>query len=118
MGRRRIYLLRHAEVAYFDAHGRPLPPDDVPLTARGRAQAEAAAAALRPVRFETLRPVEQVTARNLREYADLIRVRADSTLIRLRDDQFAAGIRWLDEAAVTFSPDEPVISTLDLLVLR
>ena len=52
MGRRRIYLLRHAEVAYFDGHGRPLPPDDVPLTARGRAQAEAAAAALRPVRFD------------------------------------------------------------------
>jgi broad specificity phosphatase PhoE len=52
LGRRRIYLLRHAEVAYFDAHGRPLPPDDVPLTARGRAQAEAAAAALRPVRFD------------------------------------------------------------------
>jgi broad specificity phosphatase PhoE len=52
LGRRRIYLLRHAEVAYFDEHGRPLPPDAVPLTARGRAQAEAAAAALRPVRFD------------------------------------------------------------------
>ena len=52
MGRRRIYLLRHAEVAYFDAAGRPLPPDDVPLTAAGRAQAEAAGAALRGVRFD------------------------------------------------------------------
>jgi hypothetical protein len=30
--RRRIYLLRHAEVAYFDEAGRPLVPDDVPLT--------------------------------------------------------------------------------------
>jgi broad specificity phosphatase PhoE len=52
LGRRRIYLLRHAEVAYFDEAGRPLPPDDVPLTAAGRAQAEAAGAALRGVRFD------------------------------------------------------------------
>jgi ubiquinone/menaquinone biosynthesis C-methylase UbiE len=69
-------------------------------------------------RFETLRPVEQVTARNLRDYADLIRVRADSTLIRLRDDQWVAGMRRLDAAAAISSPDEPVTSTLDLLVLR
>jgi broad specificity phosphatase PhoE len=52
LGRRRIYLLRHAEVAYFDEAGRPLPPDDVPLTAAGRAQAEAAGAALAGVRFD------------------------------------------------------------------
>jgi broad specificity phosphatase PhoE len=44
--RRRVYLMRHGEVAYFDATGRPLPPDDVPLTEAGRAQAGAAAAAL------------------------------------------------------------------------
>jgi broad specificity phosphatase PhoE len=50
--RRRIYLLRHAEVAYFDEAGRPLPPDDVPLTATGRAQAERAGAALAGVRFD------------------------------------------------------------------
>ena len=30
--RRRIYLLRHAEVAYFDEHGQPVAPDEVPLT--------------------------------------------------------------------------------------
>jgi probable phosphoglycerate mutase len=50
--RRRIYLLRHAEVAYFDQAGRPLPPDEVPLTATGRRQAEAAGAALAGVRFD------------------------------------------------------------------
>jgi broad specificity phosphatase PhoE len=33
-------------VAYFDEDGRPLPPDDVPLTARGRRQAETAGVAL------------------------------------------------------------------------
>ena len=35
--------------------------------------------------FETLQPVEQITARNLRAYADLVRVRADSTLIQLSE---------------------------------
>ena len=40
--RRRIYLMRHGAVAYFDGSGRPVPPDTVPLTEEGRAQAEAA----------------------------------------------------------------------------
>jgi probable phosphoglycerate mutase len=34
--RRRIYLLRHAEVAYFDEDGQPVAPDEVPLTPAGR----------------------------------------------------------------------------------
>ena len=42
-------------------------------------------------RLETLQPVEQVTARNMAAYADLVRVRADSTLIQLSEDDFAAG---------------------------
>jgi broad specificity phosphatase PhoE len=50
--RRRIYLLRHAEVAYFDQAGAPAAPDEVPLTATGRRQAEAAGAALAEVRFD------------------------------------------------------------------
>jgi broad specificity phosphatase PhoE len=40
--RRRLYLMRHGAVAYFDDGGRPVDPDQVPLTAEGRAQAEAA----------------------------------------------------------------------------
>jgi broad specificity phosphatase PhoE len=52
--RRRIYLLRHAEVAYFDEAGRPLVPDDVPLTPTGRRQARSAAAALAGVRFDRI----------------------------------------------------------------
>ena len=40
--RRRIYLMRHGAVAYFDGSGCPVPPDTVPLTEEGRAQAEAA----------------------------------------------------------------------------
>lgn len=50
--RRRIYLLRHAEVAYFDERGQPLAPDEVPLTAAGRRQAGRAGAALAGVRFD------------------------------------------------------------------
>jgi broad specificity phosphatase PhoE len=46
--RRRIYLMRHAAVSYFE-NGRPLRPEDVPLTTEGRDQAFAAAHVLRPI---------------------------------------------------------------------
>jgi broad specificity phosphatase PhoE len=49
--RRRIYLMRHGRVAYFD-QGRPLRPENVPLTDEGREQARAAAAALAGIRFD------------------------------------------------------------------
>ena len=51
MTRRRIYLMRHAQVAYFE-DGEPVRPDLVPLTAEGRKQAEAAAAFLEGIRFD------------------------------------------------------------------
>ena len=44
--RRRLLLMRHGAVDYFDAQGRPYPPDDVPLTSQGIAQARAVGAAL------------------------------------------------------------------------
>ena len=44
--RRRLLLMRHGAVDYFDADGRPYPPDDVPLTAQGVTQARAIGAAL------------------------------------------------------------------------
>jgi probable phosphoglycerate mutase len=50
--RRRIYLMRHAEVFYFDDTGRPLDPRHVPLTAKGREQAQAAAALLADIPFD------------------------------------------------------------------
>jgi broad specificity phosphatase PhoE len=51
MTHRRIYLMRHARVAYFE-DGRPLRPDLVPLTDEGREQARAAAAVLEGVEFD------------------------------------------------------------------
>jgi len=40
--RRRIFLMRHGSVTYFDEEGRPIRPDTVPLNEAGRAQATAA----------------------------------------------------------------------------
>jgi probable phosphoglycerate mutase len=51
VSRRRIYLMRHAAVAYFD-DGKPLRPDGVPLTEEGIRQARAAGEALSTVRFD------------------------------------------------------------------
>lgn len=50
--RRRLYLMRHGAVVYFDDAGLPLDPRTVPLTAEGRAQAQAAAALLAGVDFD------------------------------------------------------------------
>src|SRR5687768_10691211 len=50
--RRRIYLARHGEVNYFDAVGRPVPPNDVPLNDDGRRQAGRLADLLRGVAID------------------------------------------------------------------
>jgi broad specificity phosphatase PhoE len=50
--RRRLYLMRHGAVSYFDPDGRPVQPDEVSLNDEGRAQAEAARALLEPVDFD------------------------------------------------------------------
>jgi len=40
--RRRIFLMRHGSVTYFDASGKPFLPESVPLNETGRMQASAA----------------------------------------------------------------------------
>lgn len=50
--RRRLYLMRHGAVSYFDGGGRPAQPDEVGLNEEGRAQAEAARALLEPVALD------------------------------------------------------------------
>jgi broad specificity phosphatase PhoE len=45
--RRRIFLMRHGSVTYFDAGGKPRLPEQVPLNETGRAQADAAGLAFR-----------------------------------------------------------------------
>lgn len=58
--RRRLYLMRHGEVDYFDAQGRAFRPETVPLNAEGRRQAEAAGQALAEV------PLDRVLTSGLR----------------------------------------------------
>ena len=50
--RRRLYLMRHARVRYFEG----LDPEQVVLTEEGRTQAEAAARALQAVPFDRALP--------------------------------------------------------------
>jgi probable phosphoglycerate mutase len=50
--RRRLYLMRHGAVSYFDPDGRPVHEDGVSLNDEGRAQALAARALLEPVAFD------------------------------------------------------------------
>src|SRR5579883_3048590 len=58
--RRRVYLVRHGDVSYFDAQGRPVRPGTVPLNAEGRRQAEAGARELAGV------PLDRVVVSDLR----------------------------------------------------
>jgi broad specificity phosphatase PhoE len=50
--RRRLYLMRHAEVSYFGADGLPVDPREVPLNEEGIVQAQAVADALREIELE------------------------------------------------------------------
>ncbi len=50
--RRRIYLMRHGAVVYFQPDGTPIDADNVPLSAEGRRQADHAGEALAGVRFD------------------------------------------------------------------
>jgi broad specificity phosphatase PhoE len=50
--RRRIYLMRHAEVAYFEPDGRPVRPEAVSLTREGENQARATRDALADIQFD------------------------------------------------------------------
>lgn len=52
MDRRRLYLMRHAEVSYFGEDGRPVDPRDVSLNEEGIAQARATAKALAGIKLD------------------------------------------------------------------
>jgi broad specificity phosphatase PhoE len=50
--RRRLYLMRHAEVSYFRDDGTPVDPGEVPLNEEGIGQAEAVAGALAGIELD------------------------------------------------------------------
>jgi ubiquinone/menaquinone biosynthesis C-methylase UbiE len=81
-------------------------------------EATVAAFATAGFAFEVLRPVPQVSAPSLRAAVDRVRMRADSTLKLLSDEQFAEGLAALERAAAAEATPTPVVDYLDLLVLR
>jgi SAM-dependent methyltransferase len=68
--------------------------------------------------FQRLERVRDLLADSLREYLERARVRADSPLRQLPDDEFEEGLRKLERAAALETDPQPVFRPLDLLVLR
>jgi hypothetical protein len=66
--------------------------------------------------FQALQSLPQVTGPSLRGSVERVRLRADSTLAPLSDDEFAAGLAALERVAAESTPT-PVVDHLDLLVL-
>jgi ubiquinone/menaquinone biosynthesis C-methylase UbiE len=62
--------------------------------------------------------VTQVSAPSLAVYRDKVRLRADTGLHLLPDEEFAAGLAALDRAVAAETTPAPVTDRLDLLVLR
>jgi probable phosphoglycerate mutase len=103
--------MRHAEVSYVDEAGRPVNPESVPLTSRGREQAEAARAALARVDLDLVlasdlpRTVEtaEVVApgREIERWADLSEWRGgrlDSIPPEELEGHFVGSLRISDES--------------------
>jgi ubiquinone/menaquinone biosynthesis C-methylase UbiE len=67
---------------------------------------------------ESLHTVSEVVAEDLRSLYDRIRVRANSTLTLISDDQFEQGLERLREAAGQEQGAGRVVDQRDLLVLR
>jgi ubiquinone/menaquinone biosynthesis C-methylase UbiE len=68
--------------------------------------------------LESAQRIQQKTCESLREFAARTKLRADSTLVLLPDAEFEACQTALEEAANSERVPEPVIETIELLVLR
>jgi hypothetical protein len=66
--------------------------------------------------FAELRSIPQISASNLRDYLERIRIRADSTLDILDDLAFRRGMAAMERDARGPDGNDPVIVRLDLLV--
>jgi ubiquinone/menaquinone biosynthesis C-methylase UbiE len=69
-------------------------------------------------RMEHLESVPQVTSRSLTEFYERARLRADTTLQCISNEEFAWGLEALERAAIEEIEPVPVIDRLDLLVFR
>ncbi|WP_321929910.1 histidine phosphatase family protein [Paraburkholderia guartelaensis] len=95
--RRRLYVMRHGDVTYFDETGRAIDPDTVPLNENGRAQATAAgeAFALHGVRFDRvivsgLRRTVETAQRVLAGTGQSIELEVQSAWEEIRGGRLAA----------------------------
>jgi ubiquinone/menaquinone biosynthesis C-methylase UbiE len=66
----------------------------------------------------SLDSVAQVSAPSLRAFRERVKTRADTTLLALTDAEFDEGMRALDAEAAAETDPRPVISYLDLMVLK
>ena len=82
--RRRIYLLRHADVSYVDPAGQLIPPHQATLTPAGEDQARVLADAFRSVRFE--RAITSGLARTLHTARLILGGRSDAPAIESWSD--------------------------------
>jgi ubiquinone/menaquinone biosynthesis C-methylase UbiE len=62
--------------------------------------------------------ITQVVADSPAEYVERTRMRAASDLEAITDEQFAAGMRHLEDHCRTMDPATPITETVDLLVFR
>jgi hypothetical protein len=66
----------------------------------------------------SLESVSQASAANLTEACERVRLRADTTLKGLSDDEFTAGLAAIEQAAREDRTGAPVIDRLDLLTFE
>ena len=109
--RRRLYLLRHGHVAYYDAEGKPLNPKLAALTDRGRAEAQAAGALLAGVPLDrvlcsglarTRQTAELVAAPHglpVEEHPDFLEIRAGRLTGVPKEQREAAYVYGFETAA-------------------
>jgi len=70
------------------------------------------------LRHEATEAVSYVTAPDLRAAAERTRLRADTTLQLISDEEFARGQARLDAAAEAETDPQPVVTEVDLIVFR
>ncbi|MBP2231684.1 putative phosphoglycerate mutase [Azospirillum agricola] len=85
--RRRVHLVRHGEVAYFDRSGRPHNPRDVPLTPAGLKQVEALARHLATV------PIDRAVCSGLPRTRETAGILIAGRGLRLEEDDGFREIR-------------------------
>ncbi len=68
-------------------------------------------------RSEALETISQIACQSLVELATRARLRADTTLALLSDEEFTRGLTMLERASRQEGPQRPIVESVDLLVL-